>query len=103
MFKYKNPNKDIAKRRTDGHQPMHIIFDEVHSRHMGIDLVINKDKTNTSKPPLGIEPRELHDEARQHELISAIYRYINANKEIPIQWIEEYNNICTRYGTHPQP
>lgn len=64
------------------------------------------------KPPLGILPKELflefleHDikinggmsekhifKARFDNLKLAIQRYLNVNKTIPIEWIEEYNEL----------
>lgn len=64
----------------------------------GIKELIHKERNN--KPPLGIEPRYIHDEKRKEALIGAILRYIDNDMEIPVQWIEEYNDICK---DHPHP
>jgi hypothetical protein len=50
----------------------------------------------TAKPPLGIMPRYIHDEQRLNDLCLAINRYITGNKAIPIEWIEEYNELVKR-------
>jgi hypothetical protein len=49
------------------------------------------------KPPLGVKPRYIHDCERHVELAEAIERYLEVGKEIPTEWIEEYNEISRRY------
>lgn len=41
------------------------------------------------KPPLGLRPRWVADEARFCEIHSAIGRYIEARKAVPREWLEE--------------
>lgn len=48
------------------------------------------------KPPLGLKPRHLCDEEREKDIKEAIIRYCEADKEIPIEWLEEYNEILRR-------
>lgn len=48
-------------------------------------------------PPLGIMPKKLHDEIRFKELGSAIYRMLAAYEEVPVEWIEEYNDLVKQY------
>ncbi|MCY8692645.1 hypothetical protein MOD48_14980 [Bacillus spizizenii] len=48
-------------------------------------------KLSLEEPPLGVIPKSLHDERRAEDLKAAINRYIDANREIPAEWIEEYN------------
>lgn len=56
-----------------------------------------KNTTCSLKPPLGLTPRYIRDEQRRAEIQAAICRYIdNGNIEIPLDWIEEYNEIITR-------
>lgn len=45
------------------------------------------------KPPLGLIPRWLHREQRLNEIIAAMSRYIYAGMQLPIDWVEEYNQI----------
>jgi hypothetical protein len=41
--------------------------------------------------PIGIMPKYIWDDKRFHELCLAITRYYSEGLEIPIEWIEEYN------------
>lgn len=45
------------------------------------------------KPPLGLVPKWVRQKERYEEVCQAIARYYNANREIPIEWIEEYNEL----------
>lgn len=49
------------------------------------------------KPPLGLIPKKIHDELvtveRFNEVCGAIARYYNAGMKIPIEWIEEYDEL----------
>ena len=54
---------------------------------------LRKRETELIKPPLGIKPKFIHDEQRREELKQAINRYFEANKPIPMEWIEEYNEL----------
>lgn len=40
-----------------------------------------------------MKPRRLHDEQRLSEVSKAITRYIAASYQIPVEWIEEYNDL----------
>ncbi|CAF1802794.1 hypothetical protein HUS59_16995 [Bacillus velezensis] len=48
-----------------------------------------------TKPPLGVMPNWLHNERRAEDLKAAINRCIDANCEIPAEWIEEYNLLIS--------
>lgn len=43
------------------------------------------------KAPIEIEPIHIWKEKRYQDLCEAIKRYLDADKEIPIEWVEEYN------------
>jgi hypothetical protein len=51
------------------------------------------------KPPLGLIPKMFWDMKRLDELRSAIYRYAKENCFVPIEWVEEYNEIAEKYKT----
>jgi hypothetical protein len=55
-------------------------------------------KDKLLKPPLGIMPYDEYkanpNYYRKKELIAAIMRYLNADCEISIKWIKEYNALC---------
>lgn len=45
------------------------------------------------KPPLGLAPKWVLNVRRRTEIKQAICRYFNANADIPLEWIEEYNEL----------
>ncbi len=45
------------------------------------------------KSPLGIIPKNVWKKQRLGELRGAVERYLEANQRIPIEWIEEYNEL----------
>ena len=55
--------------------------------------------TGVRKPPLGVMPRNLHDESRLRDLQGAISRAYSAEYEIKEEWIREYNELIYRLGT----
>lgn len=48
------------------------------------------------KPPVGVKPRWIMDELRFDELVQAFGRHFKGCYPIPIEWVEEYNEICER-------
>jgi len=57
--------------------------------------LLNNDKQNNGneKPPLGLLPKRLVQEKRFLDVCDAICRYYNADMKIPVEWIEEYNEL----------
>ena len=53
------------------------------------------DFTKIKKPPLGITPRNIHEEKRIEELIGGIQRYTEADNICPalISWCEELRDL----------
>ena len=49
--------------------------------------------SNAKKPPMRLMPKKLHTEQRFAEVCSAVTNYYNASKKIPVEWIEEYNEL----------
>ena len=45
------------------------------------------------KPPLGLVPKWVRQKERYEEVRQAISRYYNDNREIPTEWVEEYNEL----------
>ena len=41
------------------------------------------------KPPIGLVPKWVRDEARRVEILEAMMRYAYSHKNIPPEWIEE--------------
>lgn len=50
-----------------------------------------------SKPPLGLEPRKIHDYARIKDIVAAMNRYVEADKLIPSEWVEELLYLVLHY------
>lgn len=50
-----------------------------------------------SKPPLGVMPKKIWELQRISDLKDAIDRYANAQINIPIEWIEEYNDLVSSH------
>jgi hypothetical protein len=53
-------------------------------------------KLKEEKPPIGIKPREIHDQERALEVSAAVHRYIAANRRVPREWLLE---LCDLYGS----
>lgn len=51
---------------------------------------------NMKKPPVGLEPRYIYESIRITQITDAIRRYLDADLEIPAEWIEEYNDLQSR-------
>jgi len=58
----------------------------------------NLPQTPAPKPPLGIMPAKLFYSERIEELKQAIYRRLESNMVVPIEWAEEYNELVSKYG-----
>ena len=52
-----------------------------------------------TKPPLGLVPRFIHDEARVKEIIEAIGRYNEVGKPVPVEWLNELNEKIRKENT----
>ena len=59
---------------------------------------LRKEHAHAEKPPLGVMRQKVHDEIREGELGAAIIRYVEAEKEVPIEWVDEYNEIIERWA-----
>lgn len=62
-----------------------------------INYLHNKSKKSPNKPPLGLEPRRIHDYHRVKDIVSAMNRYVEVDKVIPTEWAEELLDILYRY------
>ena len=45
------------------------------------------------KPPIGLRPEWLAKEMRLNEVKEALWRYFEAGLGIPIEWVQEYNEL----------
>ena len=53
-----------------------------------------EEKSDCEKPPLGLIPKRFHISNRIIEITNAMIRYSEAKKEIPHEWLQEYNELC---------
>ena len=51
-----------------------------------------------TKPPLGLVPRFIRDEARVKEIIEAIARYNEVGKPVPVEWLNELDEKIRKEG-----
>lgn len=50
------------------------------------------------KPPISLMPKRLHDEKRHVKVVDAIFRYLKAGMKVPIEWVQEYNDLFDTIG-----
>jgi len=48
------------------------------------------------KPPVGLIPKHIWTAQRLNAIWEAIERYRAVDKEIPIEWIQEYNQLIIK-------
>jgi len=65
-------------------------------------LCVIETEEKSVKPPLGLTPRYIHDEQRRDEIIDAMSVYIAAGRRIPIEWVQEYNELIKVPQDKPQ-
>ena len=63
-------------------------------KKLAVNLTVCGEGEMMEKPPLGLTPKYIHDNMRISEIINAVYRYMDVRKEIPEEWIKEYNELC---------
>ena len=56
-------------------------------------VMVEDTPPTSTAPPLGIIPKYLHDEKRFNEIAKAIYNYSLQGLQIPIEWVQEYNEL----------
>jgi hypothetical protein len=54
---------------------------------------MKKELKQIVKPPIGLRPKRISDKERLNEVRGAIVRYYDAELKIPVEWIEEYNEL----------
>jgi len=68
-------------------------------RNLRVDELLEQQPT-TSKPPVGLPPRSVWlascAEVRIASIVEAVQRYMTAYLPIPQDWLEEYNEHCTK-------
>jgi hypothetical protein len=54
---------------------------------------MKKEDEKIVMPPIGLKPKLVNRLERLNEVRGAIVRYYDAQLKIPIEWIEEYNEL----------
>lgn len=65
--------------------------DEPHISKEEASVLPNPDFVQ--KPPIGLKPKYIHNEHRFAKVNNAIVRYLDAGLHIPVEWVEEYNEL----------
>lgn len=73
-----------------------IIFDYENVERMLLAYCTADALSTVPKPPIGVKPRNLHDEERANALDEAMVRYLNADLPFPIEWATEWNELRAR-------
>lgn len=71
-----------------------LVFDRSNVDFAGLELLAAAHLV--SKPPIGVKPRNLHDERRANALDEAMVRYLNEDLPFPIEWATEWNELRAR-------
>lgn len=50
-------------------------------------------ENKTKRPPIGLMPRKLHNEARIKDIVEAMARFMDESKQIPLEWIDELSEL----------
>lgn len=72
-----------------------ILFDAANLERLMLAYCV-RDVLGTPKPPIGVKPRNLHDEERANALDEAMVRYLNEDLPFPIEWAVEWNELRAR-------
>ena len=48
---------------------------------------------NRGKPPIGLQPRKLHEEQRIADISAAIIRYVAKGNLVPLEWLDELYDL----------
>lgn len=59
-------------------------------------VTLVEEESEVKRPTLGLKPRQIHNERRLDDIKAALIRYGENGLEIPIEWIEEYNDLIKK-------
>lgn len=52
--------------------------------------------------PLGLKPRHIADLQRMNDIAEAIFRFMQAGKQPPLEWVKEYKELFDRYAPYTE-
>lgn len=73
-----------------------IIFDYENLERMLLAYCTADAMATVPRTPIGVKPRNLHDEERANALDEAMVRYLNEDLPFPIEWAVEWNELRAR-------
>lgn len=73
-----------------------ILFDASNLERMLLAYCTDDVLSTVPKTPIGVKPRNLHDEERANALDEAMVRYLNEDLPFPIEWAVEWNELRAR-------
>ena len=65
----------------------------LHSIFVQLKANFNHMNNQSIKPPIALVPKAIRQEQRFSEVCEAITRYYNNKIKIPVEWVEEYNEL----------
>lgn len=91
LWFYDNKNKEyVLRKKYTGQYAIPVELFDKWQNHL---------KSQIIEPPLGVIPKWLHDEYRIKDLKAAINRYLDNNREVSAEWIDEYNLLVKSIKT----
>ncbi len=55
-----------------------------------------EDGMSYEKPPLGVLPKDMHNQFRALDILAAMDRYVRVNKSVPQEWLTELVGLCIK-------
>lgn len=78
--------------------------DDIEARCKRISVILDSDpveeKKPSNKPPIGLMPRKQHIRERISEILAAMSRYVDEDKEIPDAWRDELEVLLCELENH---
>lgn len=71
---------------------------ELHFELMKTVAEMERTGPSLKPPPLGICPREIHRANRIGNIIGAIWRYVDADKRVPSDWVNELQQLIDEHN-----
>lgn len=68
----------------------------MEGNNSGTEIINTREIKQSKIPPLGVMPRFIFEVNRIRELQSAIMRFVEANRPIPQEIIDEYNERANK-------
>ena len=74
---------------------MRVVPDDTLSKYKFSKMKIQEPAIDNA-PPIGLIPKFIRQEERFLEVGEAIKRYVDVDKPVPAEWVEEFNELVDR-------